>query len=61
MYKLLIRPILFWFDPEKVHHFTFSALKFLNKVPFSGYLIKKYYHFENPKLEREVFGIKFKA
>jgi hypothetical protein len=27
MYKLLIRPILFWFDPEEVHYFTFAFIR----------------------------------
>ena len=28
MYKLLLRPLFFAFDPEKIHHFTFSLIKF---------------------------------
>jgi len=58
MYKLLIRPFLFLFDPEKVHYVTFSLLKILNKVGF-GSAFKKKYQVRNPKLERELFGIKF--
>ena len=34
MYKALIRPILFSFDPEKVHHFTFSLIKNLSKISY---------------------------
>ena len=60
MYKLLIRPILFLFDPEKVHHFTFSFLKFAFKVPFISSIVKKIYTIENPKLERQLFGLTFK-
>lgn len=60
MYRLLIRPILFNFDPEKVHHFTFSLIRFLHKIPFVGSLINSYYEVKSPKLEREVFGLKFK-
>lgn len=60
MYRLLIRPILFLFDPEKIHHFTFSFLKFLGALPFAKSLLKAAYSFEDPKLERELFGIKFK-
>lgn len=60
MYKLLIRPLFFCFDPEKIHYFTFSAIRFLNKIPgFSG-LFKALYEVNDPRLEREVFGIKFK-
>jgi dihydroorotate dehydrogenase len=56
MYKSLIRPVLFKFDPEEVHHFTFSMLKnfgFITKL----FLPKP---IEDKRLEREVFGLKFK-
>lgn len=59
-YKLLIRPILFCFDPEQVHHFTFSLIHFFNKIPGFGKLFQSIYEVKNPKLEREVFGLKFK-
>ncbi len=59
MYKLLIRPVLFQFDPEDVHHFTFSFLKIIQKIPFVPNLLRSLYTVKDPKLEREVFGIKF--
>ena len=60
MYKLLVRPILFLFDPEKVHHFTFSFIKFVSKIPFVSPIIRSFYIVEDSKLEREFFGLKFK-
>ncbi len=60
MYKQFIQPILFSLDPEKAHHLTFSALKFLNKIPGVPALLRSLYRVEHPSLEREVFGIKFK-
>jgi len=60
MYKLLIRPILFWFDPEEVHYFTFSIIKFIAKIPFVPSLLKSIYEVKDSRLEREVFGLKFK-
>lgn len=60
MYKTLIRPILFLFDPEKVHYFTFSLIKILCKVPFLSSLFKNLYVVENKKLERNLFGLTFK-
>ncbi|WP_127844408.1 quinone-dependent dihydroorotate dehydrogenase [Psychroflexus aestuariivivens] len=60
MYKSLIRPILFKFDPEKVHHFSFKSLKFLNKIPGFSSFIKSKFQVNDPKLTREVFGLKFK-
>lgn len=59
MYKLLIRPILFWFDPEKVHYFTFSLIRNLTKIPGYSYLFKTLYKVEDALLETEVFGLKF--
>lgn len=60
MYKQLIRPILFGFDPEKVHHFTFSALRFTCLIPGVKSLLKRTYELTDTRLEREVFGLKFK-
>ncbi len=60
MYKQLIRPILFCFDPEKVHYFTFSAIRIFSKIPgFSG-LFRALYEVKDSRLETEVFGLKFK-
>ena len=60
MYKLIIRPILFLFDPEKVHYFTFSFLKFVFKIPFVAAITRKTYSIEHSKLDRNLFGLKFK-
>jgi dihydroorotate dehydrogenase len=60
MYKYLIRPVLFQLDPEKVHHFTFRLIHFLFLIPGISFLFKRIYQVSNPKLEREVFGLKFK-
>jgi dihydroorotate dehydrogenase len=60
MYKSLIRPILFGFDPEEIHHFSFSSIRFINKIPGVSGLIRSIYHVNDSRLEREVFGLKFK-
>ncbi|MBT8283831.1 MAG: quinone-dependent dihydroorotate dehydrogenase [Flavobacteriaceae bacterium] len=59
MYRYLIRPLLFLIDPEKVHHISFTAIKWLSKLGFSG-IFRKLYLVEDSRLEREVFGLKFK-
>ncbi|MBT8283442.1 MAG: quinone-dependent dihydroorotate dehydrogenase [Muriicola sp.] len=59
MYRYFIRPLLFLFDPEKVHHFSFVSIKWLSKLGLSG-LFRKLYLLEDPRLEREFFGLKFK-
>ena len=59
MYKIFIRPLLFLFDPEAVHYFSFSVIKYLSKLGF-GSITRRIYTLEDPALEREVFGLKFK-
>ncbi len=60
MYKAIIRPILFTLSPERAHHFTVSFFKFLYKIPGTRSLLKGMYGKDNPKLHRELFGLKFK-
>lgn len=60
MYKSVIRPLLFHFDPEKIHHFTFSILKFSAKIPGVSSWMRSMYVVEDKRLERDVFGLKFK-
>ena len=60
MYKLLIRPLLFLFDPEEVHYFTFSLIRFVSKIPGVPFLFRALYLVNDKRLETEVFGLKFK-
>lgn len=60
MYKSIVRSILFKFDPETIHYFTFDAIKLLSKIPFVSPLIRALFQVNHPALERELFGLKFK-
>jgi len=60
MYKKIIRPILFLFDTEKVHNFTFLFFKIILNLPFIGYIVRKIYSVENKKLHKKIFGLEFK-
>ena len=60
MYKLLIRPLLFCFDPEKVHYFTFSLIRIVSKIPGLSGIFRALYEVKDSRLETEVFGLKFK-
>lgn len=60
MYQFLIKPILFRYDPEKVHHFTFSLIRTLCKIPLMSSLFRGIYTVNDKRLERTVFGLKFK-
>lgn len=59
MYKLL-RSILFLFQPEKVHYLTTGLLRFVLSIPGGKFLFSKLYCVNDKRLEREVFGLKFK-
>lgn len=59
MYQL-IKPILFKFDPENVHYFVARNLKRFNRFPGGTSLSKAIWDVKDPKLEREVFGLKFR-
>lgn len=58
-YKI-IRAFLFLFDPEKAHNITFLLLKYLHKLPLLPWLVRKIYYLSDERLEREVFGVRFK-
>jgi dihydroorotate dehydrogenase len=60
MYKSIIRSILFKFDPEAVHYFTFDAIKLLSKIPGVPFLIRYFFQVNHPVLELELFGLRFK-
>ncbi len=58
MYKSTLRPFLFKFDPEKVHHFTFSLVRFLSALGF-GPIFRSIYKIKDRRLERKLFGLTF--
>ena len=59
MYKFLIKPILFLFDPEWVHHTVFYLLKVVHRIPGMGTMIRDIYHLKDQRLERKLFGLTF--
>ena len=59
MYKVFIKPILFLFDPEWVHHTVFSTLKLIHRIPGMGNLIMEFYQVKDQRLERKLFGLTF--
>ena len=59
MYKSFIKPVLFLFDPEWVHHTVFATLKAVNRIPGMGSLIRTFYQVKDKRLERKLFGLTF--
>jgi dihydroorotate dehydrogenase len=59
LYKILIKPFLFCFDPETAHHIAFKALAVLRRIPFLARVIKSYYLVQSPALKKTLWGIDF--
>lgn len=59
LYKSIIRPFFFLFDPEKVHHFTFKLIAILQAIPGVAGLTRALFVVEDERLAKEVFGLKF--
>ena len=59
IYKSIIRPLLFRFDAEKIHDFTFLSLKLLSYIPFVFYFLEKYFKVSDSLLRTKLFGIDF--
>ena len=59
MYQL-IKPLLFQFDPEKIHYFVTRNLKRFNRLPGGSKLSRLLWDIQDTRLEKEVFGLKFK-
>ncbi len=59
MYKSVIRPLLFKFSPESVHHATANTLKACRYIPFARPIISGLFKVKHKELERELFGLHF--
>jgi len=59
MYQIA-KALLFKLPAEKAHELTTISLKIAFKIPFIKSIFKSIYCLDDPKLEREVLGIKFK-
>lgn len=55
----LIRKALFTLQPEEAHNFAMKQLKFAYSVPVIKKWLKSQFIVSNPKLERELWGLKF--
>ena len=60
MYKNILRPLFFLFDPEKIHHLTFALIKTVSKIPGIPFIFRSLFQINDKRLERKVFGLTFK-
>lgn len=60
-YQKIIRPILFLFDPEKVHSFTLQLLSILDKSRFLNNLLFKTKNFTSPRIKQKIWNLYFRT
>ncbi len=60
MYQRLIKPLLFRLNIEQAHATVLWVLHLVGQLPYGRKMLKANYSYEDPSLEREVFGVKFK-
>ncbi len=60
MYKSILKPLFFQFQPETAHHLALGLYKAALWIPGYGWWHNKHYVIEKSELEKEVFGIRFK-
>jgi dihydroorotate dehydrogenase len=56
---LILRTILFLLPPETAHYLALDFLKLALKIPVLSQIIVQQYRLKSPKLEKNVFGIRF--
>lgn len=59
MYKILLKPLFFLFQPETIHHIVFKLIKFLSAIPGVSGLIRIVYVTDDKRLEVNILGLKF--
>jgi dihydroorotate dehydrogenase len=56
----IVRPLLFKFDPEVIHKITLLAIKYAGLLPPTYALLRAIFEVNDPRLEVEAFGVKFR-
>ncbi len=59
MYSFFIRPVLFLFAPESIHHFTFSMLRLLGNIPGVNAILTSCFTIRDKRLEKTILGLHF--
>ena len=59
MFRYIIRPLLFSFDPETIHHVVFRVFRLVCAIPPLLYITRKLFVINDPRLETTVAGLHF--
>ncbi len=59
MYKIIIKPLLFWLNIERAKRVVILLLQVLERIPVARMLLRRSYLVEDTSLECEVFGLRF--
>jgi dihydroorotate dehydrogenase len=59
MYKLIIKPLFFLVQPERIHHLVFKLIKFFCRIPGIPAILKSIFVLNDKRLERKLFGLTF--
>jgi dihydroorotate dehydrogenase len=59
-YKKFVFPYLTRHDAEKIHYVVMDVLKFACKIPLVPSILRLIYEKQDKRLERKVFGLRFK-
>lgn len=55
-----IRPLLFKIDPERIHGITLRLIQLAGQLPPTYALLKRLFEADDPRLEVDAFGVKFR-
>ncbi len=61
LYKHILKPILFRFDPETVHDFFTSAGQWLGKYSFTRSIVSSIYGYHGLDISKTVDGVKYRT
>jgi len=59
-YKWILKPLLFKFDPEKIHDWMSDSLHFIGKYTVLRKIASAFFGYSSPALEQNILGIDFK-
>lgn len=60
MFRQFIRPVLMRLNPEQAHRLVVLMLRIIGLIPGMSWLLERCFAVRDERLEREIFGIKFR-